>query len=99
MPRPAKTWLVLDEHPDSINDGYFINNPNAGNWQDIPASYHCGSCAFSFADGHSEMHRWRYASTKRPARPDGAQPLPRDIPSNERADFTWLTDRMSVERE
>ena len=40
VPKPARTWLVLDEHPDSINDGYFINNPNAGNWQDIPASYH-----------------------------------------------------------
>ena len=26
--RPAKTWLFIDEHPDSINDGYFINNPD-----------------------------------------------------------------------
>jgi len=25
----------LDEHPDSINDGFFINNPGASNWQDI----------------------------------------------------------------
>jgi prepilin-type N-terminal cleavage/methylation domain-containing protein len=59
VPRPAKTWLMLDEHPDSINDGYFINNPNAGAWQDIPASYHCGACGFSFADGHSEIKKWK----------------------------------------
>src|SRR5204863_8095806 len=48
VPRPAKTWLFLDEHPDSINDGYFINNPSPGAGQDIPASYHCGACRFSF---------------------------------------------------
>jgi len=34
--KPSKTWLVLDEHPDSINDGFFINNPTASAWQDIP---------------------------------------------------------------
>ena len=57
VPRPAKTWLVLDEHPDSINDAYFINNPEQPNWQDIPASYHNGACGFSFADGHSEIKK------------------------------------------
>ncbi len=56
--RPAKTWLFLDEHPDSINDGYFINNPAATSWQDTPASYHGGACGFSFADGHAEIRKW-----------------------------------------
>ena len=37
VPSPSKTWLTLDEHPDSINDAYFINNPDASSWQDIPA--------------------------------------------------------------
>jgi prepilin-type N-terminal cleavage/methylation domain-containing protein/prepilin-type processing-associated H-X9-DG protein len=58
VPQPANTWVTLDEHPDSINDGYFINNPTVNNWQDIPASYHNGACGFSFADGHSEIHKW-----------------------------------------
>ena len=62
--RPAKTWLVIDEHPDSINDGYFINNPDVNHWQDIPASYHNGACGFSFADGHSEIKKWRSNSSK-----------------------------------
>jgi prepilin-type N-terminal cleavage/methylation domain-containing protein/prepilin-type processing-associated H-X9-DG protein len=57
VPSPAKTWLTLDEHPDSINDGYFVNNPDASSWQDIPASYHNGACGFSFADGHAEIRR------------------------------------------
>ena len=41
-PSPERTWVFLDEHPDSINDGYFLNQPNIPNWQDIPASYHDG---------------------------------------------------------
>jgi prepilin-type N-terminal cleavage/methylation domain-containing protein len=64
VPSPAKTWLVLDEHPDSINDGYFINNATATAWQDIPASYHNGACGFSFSDGHSEIKKWLSASSK-----------------------------------
>ncbi|MGA2866806.1 MAG: prepilin-type N-terminal cleavage/methylation domain-containing protein [Verrucomicrobiota bacterium] len=65
VPKPAKTWLFLDEQADSINDGYFINNPDGVyNWQDIPASYHNGACGFSFADGHSEMHKWLSATSK-----------------------------------
>jgi prepilin-type N-terminal cleavage/methylation domain-containing protein len=64
IPRPAKTWLFVDEHPDSINDGYFIDNPGVNYWQDIPASYHCGACGFSFADGHAEIHKWKSATSK-----------------------------------
>jgi prepilin-type N-terminal cleavage/methylation domain-containing protein/prepilin-type processing-associated H-X9-DG protein len=63
VPRPAKTWLVLDEHPDSINDAYFINNPTVNNWQDIPASFHNGACGFSFADGHSEIKKWQSSAS------------------------------------
>ena len=63
-PAPAKTWLTLDEHADSINDGFFINNPDASNWGDIPASYHNGACGFSFADGHSEIRRWLSRASK-----------------------------------
>ena len=64
VPRPAKTWLFVDEHPDTINDGYFINNPNLNYWQDIPASYHNGACGFAFADGHSEVRKWQSATSK-----------------------------------
>lgn len=64
VPRPAKTWLMIDEHPDSINDGYFINNPTDYAWSDIPASYHNGACGFSFADGHSEIKKWKSAASR-----------------------------------
>ena len=68
VPRPAKTWLVLDEQPDSINDAYFINNPDLNNWQDIPASYHNGACGFSFADGHSEIKKWQSSASRFPVK-------------------------------
>ena len=97
IPRPSEIFVFLDEHPDSVNDGYFINKAYKWDWIDLPASYHNGGGCFSFADGHSETHRWRFASTKRPARPDAAQ-LPIAIPKSEWGDFDWVTDRMSVKR-
>jgi prepilin-type processing-associated H-X9-DG protein len=27
-------------------------------WIDLPAKAHGNSCGFSFADGHSEIHKW-----------------------------------------
>ena len=98
IPQPAEIFVFLDEHPDSINDGYFINRAYSGEWVDLPASYHNGAAAFSFADGHSELHRWRFASTKKPARPDVAA-LPSVIPHNEGADFYWVIKRMSRDKD
>ncbi len=62
--QPAMTYLTLDEHPDSINDAFFVTDPAVNNWQDIPASYHNGSCGFSFADGHAEVHKWQSNASK-----------------------------------
>jgi prepilin-type N-terminal cleavage/methylation domain-containing protein/prepilin-type processing-associated H-X9-DG protein len=85
VPRSAKTWVVLDEHPDSINDGYFINSPAAPNWQDMPASYHNGACGFSFADGHSEIKKWRRRTTTYP--PSGG------FGTLGQLDFAWYLER------
>jgi len=57
-PGPAETWVYLDEHPCSINDAGFFN-PHETQWIDQPASYHNGAGGFSFADGHSEIHKWK----------------------------------------
>ena len=60
---PTATWVLVDEHPDSINDAACavqMVRPEAksGNIIDFPAAYHNGAAGFSFADGHSEIHRW-----------------------------------------
>lgn len=95
VPTPVDLFVFLDEHPDSINDGYFINRAYSWEWTDLPASYHDGAAGFSFADGHTELHRWIEPSTRVPARPDAAA-LPMRVPRDQRADFDWVSDRMSI---
>ena len=67
IPGPADSWVFVDEHPDSINDAGLFS-PYLSEWIDLPASYHCGSCGFAFADGHSEIHKWKVATTAQPIR-------------------------------
>ncbi len=73
-PGPAMTWVLVDEHPDSINDGFFCvdmrgyPNPAGAALPDAPASYHNGACGFAFADGHSEIHKWRDPRTMPPVK-------------------------------
>lgn len=60
---PAMTWLLVDEHPDSINDGWLIPDvADPTKFVDLPASYHNGACGFAFCDGHSEIHKWHGAT-------------------------------------
>jgi len=94
--RPTEIFVFLDEHPDSINDGYFLNRLDDLEWTDLPASYHNGAANFTFADGHMETHRWIDPATKPPARPDAAG-LPRPVAVGDRADFEWVRDRTSDE--
>ncbi len=66
-PGPAMTFVFLDERADSINDGEWCISmagwdpytPSAWFIVDIPANYHGGACGFAFADGHSEIHKWK----------------------------------------
>jgi prepilin-type N-terminal cleavage/methylation domain-containing protein/prepilin-type processing-associated H-X9-DG protein len=97
IPHPVEIFVFLDEHPDSINDGYFLNQADKHEWIDLPASYHNGAAAFAFADGHGELHRWQDASTRPPSHPDAAA-LPLDVKKKGYADFYWVLDRMSVDR-
>ena len=65
-PGPSDLWMVVDEHPDSINDGWCITGVESPNsWIDLPASYHNGACGFNFVDGHSEIKAWKEQSTKK----------------------------------
>lgn len=101
IPNPVKIFVTLDEHPNSINDGYYLNTSgNSGAWGDSPATYHGGACGFSFADGHSEIKRWMggwmFAKTIRVYGPEvgyGGGPA---FDAKGRVDFQWLWERTSV---
>jgi prepilin-type processing-associated H-X9-DG protein len=92
VPRPAKTWLFIDEQPDSINDGYFVTDVTANNWQDLPASYHNRACGFSFADGHSEIKKWRSSSSVYPAG-KFVYPAQKPFDALGRLDIAWYAER------
>ena len=108
VPNPSNLFVTLDEHPDSINDGYLtvyanpdITKWSPQNWNDLPASYHDGACGFSFADGHSEIHKWKsHVCTILPVRlSPGVPHIPfgSDI-GNVTQDIQWIASRASVLR-
>lgn len=86
--QPSQSFVFLDEHPDGIDDGYFLVFVNRKQlWGNLPANYHNGACGFSFADGHSEIRKWQDPDTlskKIVANPKG----PRDVP--------WIQLRTTV---
>ena len=63
-PSPVVASVFLDEAANSIdNNALGINNPtqaaqNAQFWN-LPASRHSGGDNITFADGHSEYHKWK----------------------------------------
>jgi prepilin-type N-terminal cleavage/methylation domain-containing protein/prepilin-type processing-associated H-X9-DG protein len=69
-PGPVNTFVILDEGP-TINDAFFATDMEtydpldmgSKHTTDAPASYHNKAGSFSFADGHSEIHKWLDART------------------------------------
>ncbi len=95
--RPSETWVILDENPVSINDGWFVCDPQrnpktAGSWVDYPASYHNRANGISFADGHADIKRWRDINVVG-IKDSGTSGLPNVTPSDGGVDLKWLMDR------
>ena len=97
-PGPANTFVFLDEREDSINDGMFVvdmtgypDKPSTFRIVDIPASYHGGAGGFSFADGHSELKRWRDGRTFKSFAEGVVTPYDNASPNN--ADIAWMQQR------
>ena len=86
---PSMMFVVLDEREDSINDGWFASDPDT-KFQivDFPASYHGNACGYSFADGHSEIHRWRDPRTMPALVANQLLGLNQNMPNNQ--DILWM---------
>lgn len=94
--KPSEIFTFIEEHPNSIGDGYFLNKQDNLQWQRLPAATHQGSVHLSFTDGHVETHKWRFASTQAPVVPGGAYfPIP--LTASDRGDYDWLMYRTSTE--
>ena len=90
IPSPAQTFVFLDEHPESIDDGYFLVWMDVkGAWGNWPANYHNGACGLSFADGHGETKKWHDPASL--ALHIATGPAPTDAP--------WLQVRTSAPKD
>jgi prepilin-type N-terminal cleavage/methylation domain-containing protein/prepilin-type processing-associated H-X9-DG protein len=93
-PGPSMTFVYLEEREDSINDGFFIvqmdgyGNMAQTTMVDFPASYHGKACAFAFADGHTEIHKWKDARTYPPL----GTTLTLNVPQPNSQDVRWMQD-------
>ena len=93
-PGPSLCWVMIDENPFSINDGWFVCDPNSPNtWYDVPASYHNGAGGLSYADGHSEIKRWKDKNVL------GLSAVPSQLSKDPAAsDLPWLQERSTSRR-
>ena len=98
---PTKTWVLVDEHPDSINDAAFAVQCQGADAQsaamiiDFPASYHNGACGFAFSDGHSEIHKWKGSKIKARVMYNGNLPLV--VPAGDSwLDVSWMAQNTTV---
>jgi prepilin-type N-terminal cleavage/methylation domain-containing protein/prepilin-type processing-associated H-X9-DG protein len=69
-PPPVGSWIFIDEHALSIDDGIFVigspwfapgaHPPDHDFWVSFPADRHQDGANLSFADGHVLHHRWNF---------------------------------------
>jgi prepilin-type N-terminal cleavage/methylation domain-containing protein/prepilin-type processing-associated H-X9-DG protein len=92
--KPSDLFVFVDEHPDSMNDGFMIVEGGNG-WTDLPASFHNRACGFSFADGHAAIHKWLQGGT--------VQPVTRVSKNgsawgnlNDQTDYQWALDHSTT---
>jgi prepilin-type N-terminal cleavage/methylation domain-containing protein/prepilin-type processing-associated H-X9-DG protein len=107
-PGPCKLWIFLDVREDCVSWGnwaiYMAGYPGTPTSlqsqyefiQDLPGYYHNRSAGFSFADGHSEQHRWRDERTMPPMHYQEAWYCSNGgslvIPCPYNQDVNWLQD-------
>ncbi len=98
---PVKTWVLIDEHPDSINDAACAVEmaPPGSTYAriiDYPASFHSGGSGLSFADGHSELHHWRGSKIKPPVT---GTPIPLVVDAGDSVqDIIWWSSVTTVRK-
>jgi prepilin-type processing-associated H-X9-DG protein len=87
-PPPSQTWVLIDEHPLSIDDGVFLiaRGNDYGHWSSYRGDRHNNGANLSFADGHVEPYRWRCHRQFRPYTANWTQAIDAD----DRADLRRL---------
>lgn len=95
-PGPAQLWVLIDEDQWSINDAAFAVSVARGVWIDWPGTYHNMACGLAFADGHSEIHKWKDPKTKVPIVNGKGNVNQVNVPNS--IDWKWIAERTSAKR-
>jgi len=63
-PPPSNAFVFIDEHEGSIDNARFtVTQRHEWRWIDFAGTRHDNGCVLSFADGHSELWKWKEART------------------------------------
>jgi prepilin-type N-terminal cleavage/methylation domain-containing protein/prepilin-type processing-associated H-X9-DG protein len=89
-PGPGSTFVLLDEDAQSLNDAAWAVSMAVAKWIDWPGTYHNFACGFAFADGHSEVHKWKDGQTKVP------KSGPSQVTPKNPIDINWVQQRASA---
>ena len=104
LPGPARTWVLIDEREDSLNNANFFLQqrgidplaPDTFTFFNLPASYHGRAGALNFADGHAEIRQWRDPRTMPKIRFQFDAINGVRSPGNK--DLGWLLERIPIRR-
>jgi prepilin-type processing-associated H-X9-DG protein len=92
----AERFVFLDEGA-TIDDGFFVCDPTIPGWINIPASYHNGAGGISFADGHSEIRKWRDGTVLANSPTSGGVGSGKaPTPTTYKDDLNWLQQRTAL---
>jgi hypothetical protein len=97
IPAPTDTFLTQDLTPQSLcTPAFVVLMP--GNATDqffhLPATHHNRGGVVSFADGHSETHRWFDAKTFRNA--TLGQRIDHNLQASNSKDLKWIQNHTTV---
>jgi len=70
-PGPSDCFVMLDQNPESNDDATFYVNPVDANgtgtkFTEVPGALHAGSAGIVYADGHSDIHKWKGSVANKP---------------------------------
>ncbi len=102
--KPSETWVLGEEHPDSINDAAMavqmcgLPGDPAPKIIDYPASFHAGAGEFALADGHAIVRKW-LGNTIKPPVTGNKLPLGNNTPppdAGTQKDLQWWSSITTV---
>jgi prepilin-type processing-associated H-X9-DG protein len=105
-PTPSKLWIFDETHPDDINDSsdqvQISDWTLGGSFIDIMSDLHNQAASFSFADGHSESHKWKGWMGRIPFINGGPLTFPNGdsscVTPDDLNDLNWVQARTSYPR-